>query len=113
MSEIRFNGRIRKAAMHTEVTYSNDTIWISGFNGWKSLSENRGLPTTIAKAISHESLHLALRRRIGLRASKTLDSVITNDLMNVDVDGLKCLALDPSLEELDNGELGYSEKQDF
>jgi len=94
MSEVRFNGKIKRAVMHTEVTVPNDRIWISGFESWKKLSRHDSesdLSNITARAISHESLHLALRSRIGLRASKTLDHIFKNDLLSVDNCGLNCL----------------------
>ena len=89
MSELRFNGRIRRAGTHTEVTRPNDTIWISGFRGWKAFLDSECLDR-MTRAISHETLHLVLRRRIGLIASRTLDLVLMNDIESVDYDGL-CL----------------------
>ncbi len=90
MSEIRFNGRIRRAPMHTEVSEPNDVIWISGYGGWRSLvAEFDDLVEVISKGISHESLHLTLRRRIGLWASKALDLVLANDISSVDYCGVE------------------------
>ncbi len=87
MSSIRFNGRIRKAAMHTEVSRPGNTIWISGFRGWMRFSEEVCV-VQVSKAISHETLHLILRKRIGMLASKTLDLVLDNDFESIDYHGL-------------------------
>lgn len=88
MSEIRFNGRIRKAPIHTEVSEPNDVIWISGYGGWKRLIAECDPADLISKAISHESLHLTLRRRIGIWAAKALDRVLANDVTSVDYCGI-------------------------
>ncbi|MHB8565487.1 MAG: hypothetical protein ACYC7D_04625 [Nitrososphaerales archaeon] len=93
MSEVRFNGRIRRAAMHTEVSRPNDTIWISGFKGWMSVCDEVCV-SRAGRAISHETLHLILRKRVGLRASKTLDSILNNDLESVDYHGLEQTSLE-------------------
>ncbi len=67
--------------MHTEVSETNSTIWISGYDGWKKLRESQAFRLSI-KAISHESLHLVIRAKVGKLASTNLD------LLEIDSDGV-------------------------